>query len=82
MRSCHPADHEQVSPWTWASEGLLHEQDIEIKKTTLQSGNDVVLALANNNGDIGYLGFVPMYIASTSGIPLVWWRRVRSKGLG
>ena len=51
--------------------GFFAEQDIEIKKTTLQSGNDVVLALANNNGDIGYLGFVPMYIASTSGIPLV-----------
>ena len=25
-----------------------------MKKTTLQSGNDVVLAIANNNGDIGY----------------------------
>jgi NitT/TauT family transport system substrate-binding protein len=50
--------------------GFFAQQGIEIKKTTLQSGNDVVLALANNNGDIGYLGFVPMYIAVTSGIPL------------
>jgi NitT/TauT family transport system substrate-binding protein len=50
--------------------GFFAQQGIEIKKTTLQSGNDVVLALANNNGDIGYLGFVPMYIAVTSGIPM------------
>jgi NitT/TauT family transport system substrate-binding protein len=50
--------------------GFFAQQGIEIKKTTLQSGNDVVLALANGNGDIGYLGFVPMFIASTSGIPL------------
>jgi len=50
--------------------GFFSQQGIEIKKTTLQSGNDVVLALANGNGDIGYLGFVPMYIAVTSGIPL------------
>jgi NitT/TauT family transport system substrate-binding protein len=50
--------------------GFFGQQGITIKKTTLQSGNDVVLALANNNGDIGYLGFVPMYIAVTSGIPM------------
>jgi NitT/TauT family transport system substrate-binding protein len=50
--------------------GFFAQQGIEIKKTTLQSGNDVVLALANNNGDIGYLGFVPMFIASTNNIPL------------
>ena len=50
--------------------GFFAQQGIEIKKTTLQSGNDVVLAIANNNGDIGYLGFVPMYIAVTSGIPM------------
>jgi NitT/TauT family transport system substrate-binding protein len=50
--------------------GFFAQERIEIKKTTLQSGNDVVLALANNNGDIGYLGFVPMYIAVTNNIPL------------
>jgi NitT/TauT family transport system substrate-binding protein len=50
--------------------GFFAQQGIEIKKTTLQSGNDVVLALANNNGDIGYLGFVPMFIAVTSNIPM------------
>ena len=50
--------------------GFFAAQGIEINKRTLQSGNDIVLALANNNGDIGYLGWVPMMIASTQGIPL------------
>jgi NitT/TauT family transport system substrate-binding protein len=50
--------------------GFFGAQGIEINKKTLQSGNDIVLALANNNGDIGYLGWVPMMIASTQGIPL------------
>ena len=48
--------------------GFFSQQGIEIKKTTLQSGNDVVLAMANNNGDIGYLGFVPMFIAVTNNV--------------
>ena len=51
--------------------GFFTQQDIEIKKTTLASGNDVVLAMANKNADIGYLGFVPMMIARTQGIPMV-----------
>jgi NitT/TauT family transport system substrate-binding protein len=50
--------------------GFFTAQGIEINKRTLQSGNDVVLALANKNGDIGYLGFVPMMIARTQGIAL------------
>ena len=50
--------------------GFFSAQGIEISKRTLQSGNDVVLALANKNGDIGYLGFVPMMIARTQGIAL------------
>ena len=50
--------------------GFFAAQGIEITKRTLQSGNDIVLALANNNGEIGYLGWVPMMIASTNGIPL------------
>ena len=50
--------------------GFFERERIEIRKTTLQSGNDVVLALANDNGDIGYLGFVPMFIAVTNNIPL------------
>src|SRR5215208_6554975 len=50
--------------------GFFSAQGVEINKRNLQSGNDVVLALANNNGDIGYLGFVPMMIARTQGIQL------------
>ena len=49
--------------------GFFEAEGIEISKRTLQSGNDVVLALANGNGDIGYLGYVPMMIARTQGIP-------------
>jgi NitT/TauT family transport system substrate-binding protein len=52
------------------SKGFFSAHGIEIKKQTLQSGNDIVLALANHNGDIGYLGYVPMMIARTQGIPL------------
>ena len=51
------------------SKGFFDKQGITIKKVTFQSGNDIVLALSNNNGDIGYLGYVPMMIARTSGIP-------------
>ena len=50
--------------------GFFTEQGIEINKRTLQSGNDVVLALQNSNGEIGYLGWVPMFIARTQGIAL------------
>ncbi len=50
--------------------GFFAEQNIEIKKQTLQSGNDIILALANKNGDIGYIGYVPAFIARTQGIPL------------
>ena len=50
--------------------GFFDKQGITIKKTTLASGNDVVLAMANHNADVGYLGFVPMMIARTQGIPL------------
>jgi NitT/TauT family transport system substrate-binding protein len=50
--------------------GFFDKQGITIKKTTLASGNDVVLAMANKNAEIGYLGFVPMMIARTQGIPL------------
>jgi NitT/TauT family transport system substrate-binding protein len=50
--------------------GFFEKQGIEIKKTTFQSGNDIVLALANHNGDIGYIGYVPAMIARTQGIPV------------
>jgi NitT/TauT family transport system substrate-binding protein len=49
--------------------GFFEAEGIEISKITLQSGNDVVLAVANRNADIGYLGYVPMMIARTQGIP-------------
>src|SRR5690348_11496622 len=52
------------------AKGFFANHGIEIKKQTLQSGNDIVLALANHNGDVGYLGYVPMMIARTQGIPL------------
>src|SRR4029078_4415102 len=45
-------------------------QGIEIKKSTLQSGNDIVLALANNRGEIGYIGYTPGMIGRTQGIPI------------
>ena len=51
--------------------GFFEAQGIRIEKRTLQSGNDIVLALANRNGDIGYVGWVPAMIARTQGIPLV-----------
>jgi NitT/TauT family transport system substrate-binding protein len=50
--------------------GFFRQQGIEINKRTLQSGNDIVLALANRNGDIGYIGWVPAMIARTQNIPL------------
>jgi NitT/TauT family transport system substrate-binding protein len=50
--------------------GFFEQQGIEIKKVTLQSGNDIVLALSNKSGEIGYVGYVPAFIARTSGIPV------------
>jgi NitT/TauT family transport system substrate-binding protein len=50
--------------------GFFQAQGIDINKRTLQSGNDIVLALANHNGEIGYFGWVPMMIASTQGIAI------------
>jgi NitT/TauT family transport system substrate-binding protein len=51
-----------IQKWFFANHG------IEIKKTVLQSGNDIVLALANGNGDLGYIGYVPAIIGRTQGI--------------
>jgi NitT/TauT family transport system substrate-binding protein len=50
--------------------GFFEKQGIQIKKQVLQSGNDIVLAMANHNGDIGYIGYVPAMIARTQGIPI------------
>ncbi len=50
------------------AKGFFAAQGIEIKKVVLQSGNDIVLALANHSADIGYVGWVPAMIAWTQGI--------------
>jgi NitT/TauT family transport system substrate-binding protein len=50
--------------------GFFAKQGIDIKTVTFQSGNDIVLALANHQGDIGYIGYVPAMIARTQGIPV------------
>src|SRR5207244_61052 len=52
------------------SKGFFTAHGIDIKKVTLQSGNDIVLALSNHNGDMGYVGWVPAMIARTQGIKL------------
>jgi NitT/TauT family transport system substrate-binding protein len=50
--------------------GFFEQQNIEIKKVVLQSGNDIVLALANSKTDIGFAGWVPAMIARTQGVPI------------
>ncbi len=50
--------------------GFFEKRGIEIKKVVFQSGNDIILALANNNGDIGYIGWTPAFIAATTGIDI------------
>src|SRR3954451_24803210 len=50
--------------------GFFAAQGIEITKKVLQSGNDIVLAMANNNGDVGYIGWAPAIIGRTQGIRL------------
>jgi len=52
------------------AKGFFAKQNIEIKKTTLQSGNDIVLAMGNKTFDVGYVGYVPAMIARTNGVPL------------
>jgi NitT/TauT family transport system substrate-binding protein len=51
--------------------GFFAKQGIQIDKKTLQSGNDIVLALKGKSGDIGYIGWVPAMIARTQRIPIV-----------
>ena len=50
--------------------GFFEQQGIEIKKITAQSGNDIMLGLANSNMDVGFAGWVPAMIARTTGIPI------------
>jgi NitT/TauT family transport system substrate-binding protein len=49
--------------------GFFSAQGLEIKKTTLQSGNDIVLALGSNKVDLGYVGYAPAIIGRVQGIP-------------
>src|SRR4029450_3983353 len=53
------------------AQGFFAKHGIEIKKTLFQSGNDIVLEMANHNGDVGYIGWVPAIIARSQGIPVV-----------
>src|SRR5580765_2849815 len=53
------------------AQGFFAKHGIEIKKTTFQSGNDIVLAMSNGNGDVGYIGWVPAIIARSQGLPIV-----------
>lgn len=50
--------------------GFFAAHGIEIKKVFGQSGNDIVLKMANNDTDIGYIGYVPAILARTQGIPI------------
>src|SRR5439155_23680531 len=50
--------------------GFFQAQGIDMTKRTLQSGNDIVLALSNRHGETGYVGWVPAMTASTGGITL------------
>ena len=52
------------------NKGFFAAQGIEISAKTFQSGNDIVLALANGSGDIGYIGYTPAMIGRTQGIPM------------
>jgi NitT/TauT family transport system substrate-binding protein len=51
------------------NKGFFAKYGITIKKQVFNSGNDIALALANHNGDIGYLGYEPMMAASISIAP-------------
>ncbi len=48
--------------------GFFAAQGIEIERKTFNSGNDIVLALANGDGDVGYIGYVPALIGRTQGV--------------
>jgi len=53
------------------NKGFFAAQGIEVERKTYQSGNDIVLALANGNGDVGYIGYTPAMIGLTQGIPII-----------
>ena len=51
-------------------QGFFEKQGLDVKKVVLQSGNDIMLALANSKGEIGFAGWVPAMIGRTSGIAI------------
>lgn len=52
------------------NKGFFAAQGIQIEPKVFQSGNDIVIAMANNNGDVGYIGYTPGMIGRTQGIPI------------
>src|SRR5262245_34305576 len=50
------------------NKGFFAAQGLEIKTKTFQSGNDIVLAMANGDGDVGYVGYTPAMIARKQGV--------------
>jgi NitT/TauT family transport system substrate-binding protein len=52
------------------NKGFFAAQGLQIERKLFNSGNDIVLAMANNQGDIGYIGYTPAMIGRTQGIPM------------
>jgi NitT/TauT family transport system substrate-binding protein len=52
------------------NKGFFAAQGIELKTKTFNSGNDIVLAMSNGDGDVGYIGYMPAMIGRTQGIPM------------
>jgi len=52
------------------NKGFFADQGIKIEPKVFNSGNDIVLAMANNQGDVGYIGYTPAMIGRTQGIPM------------
>ena len=50
------------------NKGFFAAQGLEIKPKIFASGNDIVLAMANEDGDIGYMGYTPAMIGRTQGV--------------
>ena len=50
------------------NKGFFAAQGLEIKPKIFASGNDIVLAMANGDGDIGYMGYTPAMIGRTQGV--------------
>ena len=65
-----PSDRKRLPLDLGIQKGFFAAQGLEIKKVYGTSGNDIVLKMANNQGDIGYIGYVPAILARTQGIPM------------